>query len=755
MLMLQSTNQITEKLSQSLIMNKITKLLAFLFITLISYTNYVNACSPCGALSNVTQNLNGTNLELTFTSNAGWQCCYTVRIEIVCENASFSGVPNYFSQEICINGGGASSSTWATPVPYPLTVIDVSGFCPGTYKWRAAETSCNIYTPEQIFTVAGASPILVSANLTEDTICSSQSSQFSASASNGCNNGTYNYSWSPSTGLNDANIANPIASPTVTTTYTLTVSENGSCTTPQTSDLTVTVNPTPTATISSTTSVCLGDSPPDLTITGSNGTGPYTIDYTLNGVAQTPIIADPTATISVPTGTAGTYTYSLTNVQDASPGQCTGTPSSTAIVTVNGLPTVDAGIDQILCDEFGTTATQTSLNGSGASTYTWNNSAVDGVLFTPPTGTTTYTVTGTDVNGCTDTDDVNVTAMILPSASISGSTTICQNSSSPSVTFNGQYGTAPYTISYTLNGVAQTPVVANTSFNLSVPTNTPGTYTYSLTDITDASGSLCDNNPASGSAVIVINPTPVVDAGEDQELCAPNGTSPSDVTLSGSGALTYSWSNGAVDGVAFTPPIGSTVYTVTGTDVNGCTDTDIVTITAYPLPIANGSPSDAYGNAPMTIEFTNLSQYANNYAWTFGNGDTQNTNSSAAVSTTYTTPGVYTIELIASNGICFDVWTTEIEVIPPMIVTPPNIFTPNGDEMNDMYFVNVDYGQYFEAIILNRWGNVLAELDQLDQGWDGKTNGKEVEDGVYYIKYIATDFNGEAISGHTYFHLVR
>jgi hypothetical protein len=41
-------------------------------------------------------------------------------------------------------------------------------------------------------------------------------------------------------------------------------------------------------------------------------------------------------------------------------------------------------------------------------------------------------------------------------------------------------------------------------------------------------------------------------------------------------------------------------------------------------------------------------------------------------------------------------------------------------------------------------------------GWDGKTEkGIEVVDGVYFIKYIATDFTGNTIEGHTYFHLIR
>jgi gliding motility-associated-like protein len=91
-----------------------------------------------------------------------------------------------------------------------------------------------------------------------------------------------------------------------------------------------------------------------------------------------------------------------------------------------------------------------------------------------------------------------------------------------------------------------------------------------------------------------------------------------------------------------------------------------------------------------------------------------------------------------------------------MIVTPPNVFTPNGDNANDLYFVDVQYGEYFEAIILNRWGHQINTLNTINQGWNGKTDdGKDVEDGVYFIKYKATDFNDKSIEGHTYFHLVR
>jgi gliding motility-associated-like protein len=564
-------------------MRKITALI----ITLFSLSTSVSlACSPCAGLSGITQTVNGNNLELTFTSNAGWQCCYNVNIELICVDATFTGVANYLSPELCINGGTAASSTWSTPEPYALTVIDISNFCPGTYKWRAWEVPCYIYSAEFEFTIAGSNPMQLTSSASEVLLCEGESSNLTANATNGCN-GPYTYSWAPAAGLSNANIANPVATPTSTTTYTVTASEPGSCGAQQTSQITITVNPLPTATITNSVTVCQGDPSPNVTLSGASGTAPYTINYNLNGTPQT-----------------------------------------------------------------------------------------------------AATTTGNDV--------------VIPA-----------------------------------------------------PTNVPGTYTYTLVDITESSSLACSQNQ-NGTITITVNGLPTVNAGNDQQICEPNPTSPSLVTLNGSGAISYTWSGGVVDGTAFIPPTGVNTYTVTGTDANGCTNTDQVVVTAYPLPVANGSASPIYGNAPLEVTFGNSSILSNTYSWDFADGNTLNTNSLSSVINTFVNPGIYNVLLVASNGICFDTWTIQIEVIPPMIVTPPNVFTPNGDNANDLYFVDVQYGEYFEAVILNRWGHQINTLNTLNQGWNGKTaGGKDVEDGVYFIKYTATDFNDKSIEGHTYFHLIR
>lgn len=83
------------------------------------------------------------------------------------------------------------------------------------------------------------------------------------------------------------------------------------------------------------------------------------------------------------------------------------------------------------------------------------------------------------------------------------------------------------------------------------------------------------------------------------------------MTLTASGAETYSWNNGISDGVAFSPPLGTTSYTVTGTDGNGCTDTDEVVVTSeycFEIPGALSPNSD---NNNDTWEIKGLENYPN------------------------------------------------------------------------------------------------------------------------------------------------
>jgi gliding motility-associated-like protein len=130
----------------------------------------------------------------------------------------------------------------------------------------------------------------------------------------------------------------------------------------------------------------------------------------------------------------------------------------------------------------------------------------------------------------------------------------------------------------------------------------------------------------------------------------------------------------------------------------------------------------------------------------------------SSVNNTYLTAGTYYVVLTASNGFCDDTWTDSIVVIPvlPVEVEVPNVFTPNEDGNNEGYFVWTKNAASIDAVIVNRWGNIMVNIDNLTYQWDGKTvNGTEATAGVYFIKYKVIGLDGSEVKGHTFFHLIR
>ena len=281
--------------------------------------------------------------------------------------------------------------------------------------------------------------------------------------------------------------------------------------------------------------------------------------------------------VSYSATTAGTYALKVTN----STLNCVDTTNLIQI-TVNALPVVSAGQNQSVCA--GASAT---LNGSGASTYTWNNNVINGVAFTPA-ATQTYTVTGTDANGCQNTSQVTVTVNTLPVVSAGQAQTLCAGTS---VTLNGSGASTYLWNNNVTNGVAFTPAA---------------TQTYTVTG-TDANG--CQNT---AQVSIAVNPLPVINAGSTQNVCP--GLQ---VTLTASGASTYVWDNNISNGQAFIPN-ASGVYTVIGTDLNGCNDTAQVSVNIFPAPevsLGNDTLVCEY-NFPITINASGNQNFS--YSWNTG-----------------------------------------------------------------------------------------------------------------------------------------
>ncbi len=353
--------------------------------------------------------------------------------------------------------------------------------------------------------------------------------------------------FTPGTGVFDAS---GLAAGDYLFTYTVTALDP--CL-PDVANFTVTILPNPLVDAGIDFSVCAGDAA-TLSGTGAGIGGSYIWDGgVVDGVAFVP---------------AGTTTYTVIGT-DAN--GCINTDDIT--ITVNSLPMVLAGTDFAICDGDGIT-----LSGSGAgagATYLWTGGGIDGVTFVPAV-TDTYTVTGTDANGCENTDDITVTLNPLPTVDAGTDFAVCAGDW---VTLNGAGAGIEATYLWTgggVDGVAFIPA---------------GTEVYYVTG-TDVNG--CINTD---SIEVVVHPLPLIDAGLDFQVCAGDVA-----TLSGAGAGlggTYTWDGGVADGLPFIPVITS-VYTVIGTDINGCSNSDFIEITVNPLPISEAGPDHSICTGDVT-----------------------------------------------------------------------------------------------------------------------------------------------------------
>jgi len=345
-------------------------------------------------------------------------------------------------------------------------------------------------------------------------------------------NSVSTYAWTPAGSLSSATVSNPDATPASTTTYTVVVTDASGCT--NSDEVTVTVNPIPAVVANSTASTVCDGSP--VTLTGGGATSYTWTSSVTDGVAFNPSATD-------------TYTVTGTDANG-----CTNTDMIT--VTVNPAPPVVANTTaSAVCD-----GSSVTLTGSGATSYSWTSSVTDGVAFTP-VATDTYTVTGTDANGCTNTDVITVTVNTAPTV-VANSTASAVCDGSP-VTLTGSGATSYTWTGSVTDGVAFTPVA---------------TDTYTVTG-TDANG--CTNTDL---ITVTVNTLPTVAANSTSSAVCDG----SPVTLTGSGATSYTWTSSVTDGVAFTPVVTDT-YTVTGTDGNGCTATDAITVTVNALPVVTVS----------------------------------------------------------------------------------------------------------------------------------------------------------------------
>ncbi len=239
-----------------------------------------------------------------------------------------------------------------------------------------------------------------------------------------------------------------------------------------------------------------------------------------------------------------------------------------------------------------------TIDGAGAGTISWDGGVVNGEPFTTvDAGVFTYTSTSDSDADCGYSVEIEV--LELPEVTASADeTSVCAGES---ITLTGGGAdTYEWTPGDIVDGEAFTPEA--------------GEHTFMVVGTDDAG---CEN--AAEIDVLVFDLPEVTATADDDEICL--GES---VTLTGEGATTYEWDGGVEDGVSFTPDAaGTNTYEVTGTDDNGCVNTETVDVTVYEaLEIAYTTTDELFGDDGEI----NITVTGGNPAYTFdwdndGTGD--------------------------------------------------------------------------------------------------------------------------------------
>ncbi len=478
------------------------------------------------------------------------------------------------------NNVSGATYTWTGPNNFAasgrvVTIPQAETTASGVYTVTLSLNGCSATASKEV-TVRPAS-----ANAGPDMVtCPGQSVQLTAT-------GGVSYSWAPSATLNDATIANPIATPAATTTYTVTVTNANGCV--RTDQVLVTVSPLPTIAIApATPAVCPGSSV-QLTASGA-------VSYSWSPAIG---LDDPTSATPV-ASPAQTTTYTVTGTSAAG---CTNT--RTVTVTVKVPPVANAGFDRTVCSGqavvIGSTTTSSGTYlwepATGLSSATTKTPTLTLVNNTAQPVSHTYKLTVIS-NGCVSTDEVVITVSPAVQANAGPDVAICAGGSTQ------------------LNATGGTVYRWNPTTNLSDPNSPtpvafPTATTRYIVTITNAEG--CSRND---TVFVNVNPLPVVTV----TPAAPSICVGSSVQLQATGAVTYQWSPAAgLSNPAIADPVASptetTTYTVTGYSATGCASVSkTVTVKVNPYPIANAGPDKVVcSRQSTTIGAPAVSGYT--YSW--------------------------------------------------------------------------------------------------------------------------------------------
>ena len=360
----------------------------------------------------------------------------------------------------------------------------------------------------------------------------------------------------------------------------------------------------------------------------------------------------------------------------------------------------------------------------------------------PPKGSTydtCFVVTVSDtINSATDTTCVTVNPIPDSDFSLSDKS-IC--------------GDDPVTANYT-GSASQGAASYNWDFGgTSLTGQGPHTYKFSSSGQKQVSLTVQENGCQSSKTTktVDVHPYPSVNFAPDpMEACINdsitfnNGTTPDS-------AATWNWSFGDGNSSSQKNPVhtynsaGTYDVSIAATTAFGCTDSQSVPVTIHPNPIAAIDTSwiDYENN---NLQYDDASQPGNSsssitdWNWNFGNNATPSTSTNSSEGVEYSGQGNYTTKLIVTNNHgCKD--TTDMDVTIYKLEIP-NVITPNGDGVNDVFKITaIDEGvlNNVSLVVYNRWGKKVYESSNYQNDWDASN----LSDGTYYYVLSFVSPRGE------------
>ena len=491
----------------------------------------------CDASDDVTQQVNqlpniqaGTNLQVCPGSNA--QLNATGGVSYVWSPAAGLSNPNIANPIVTLSGSSAT---------YSVVGTDANG-CENTDQVTVSE-----------LTLPAVSALPAFSN-----ICAGESVNLTAT-------GGTAYAWTPAGGLNDPSIANPVATPTASTTYTVSVTQptgnlvvNGAFDAGNvgfTSDYTFSNNVQPEALYSVVDNA--NTVHPAFQGTGHTGNSPDNF-MVVNG-AGTPGLDVWCQTVSVSPNTDYSFSTWVSTLVGGSPAVLQFSINGTPLATPFNAP-FNVGVWNQFFQNWNSGAASTAticiLNQN--TTLGGNDFGLDDITFS--------TV-------CTQTADAQIDVNPLPTPDAGADIAFCRGDG---VQLNASTGLSSY---------QWIPPLGLNNANIADPFANPfNTTTYTLV-VQDALG--CEGQD---QITVTVNPLPVASAGPDASVCVGDG-----VVLQGSGGTDYNWSPGtflddASSQLPLSTPTSDITYVLQVIDGNGCEDTDSVDVTVNPLPVISAGP---------------------------------------------------------------------------------------------------------------------------------------------------------------------